>query len=449
MTTDYTNLVWPLGRRRVLAAVAIIIACLLLAGAAAIPFVFESASILYKFGTDKLMLRTGKILGLIAGTLLLFQLVLAARIRLLDKIFALDRLFNFHQVSGIIIAVCVLVHPILILGQEDLLFIPLALRYWPEFVGLGLLLTILGMAVSGNLRALLRIPFNYWWIMHRMAAVATAAALFVHVLYVSDTFENGLPRTIVFCAAGLYVLLYAWVKLKRFVIRHRPYTVTAVEPSAKEAFRLRAAPNSREINLNAPGQFAFITINSKNISGEEHPFTIAASPTGHPDLEFVIRTSGDWTKKIGHVTPGDKISIDGPYGLFTHLRCPEAPEIVMIAGGIGITPMLAMLRFMADTFDERKITLVWSNRTTEHIILPDEFADLEYRLPGLRIIQLLTDTPESKQLDQAGLQEILANTSRNAPVFLCGPPQMMRDIKNALATLGFPKKMIFTERFSL
>lgn len=449
MSKDIANLVLPTGRRRILGALVLFIGLLVLAGAASIPFLFESASILYKFGADKLMLRTGKVLGMIAAALLLLQLVLAARIRFLDRIFALDRLFYFHRISGIIIAACVLIHPVLILLPEDMLFIPLEFRYWPEFVGLGLLLFILGMAVSGNFRAALWIPFNFWWIMHRIAAVITAAALFVHVLYVSDTFEKGLPQTLAFCAMGLYIMLYVWVKLKRFVIRHRPYTVAAVKPAAMDAYRLQVKPNARTIKPNAPGQFAFITIKSNNISGEEHPFTIAASPTTGPDTEFIIRTSGDWTKNIGNVRPGDQVSIDGPYGLFTYLRMPEAREIVMIAGGIGITPMLSMLRCMADTSEQRKITLVWSNRTREHIVLSDEFLEIETRLSGLHILHVLSDALGSKPLDRPQLEKILAQTSREAPIFLCGPPQMMTDIKKILLNLGFSRRLIFTERFSL
>jgi len=129
MNEEISNLVWPTGRRRFLGALAFLIGLLLLAGAASIPFLFESASILYKFGADKLMLRTGKVLGMIAGTLLLLQLVLAARIRFLDRIFALDRLFYFHQISGTLIAACVIIHTKLIMLPEDILFIPLEISY--------------------------------------------------------------------------------------------------------------------------------------------------------------------------------------------------------------------------------------------------------------------------------------------------------------------------------
>lgn len=81
-----------------------------------------------------------------------------------------------------------------------------------------------------------------------------------------------------------------------------------------------------------------------------------------------------------------------------------------------------MLRHMADTGDQRKITLIWSNRTREHIIFPDAFKDLESRLPGLHVSHVLTDTPPSNQLDRTELEKMLAQTRRDAPVFLCGPP---------------------------
>ncbi|HMA86437.1 MAG TPA: hypothetical protein VKN73_12095, partial [Desulfosalsimonadaceae bacterium] len=122
---------------------------------------------------------------------------------------------------------------------------------------------------------------------------------------------------------------------------------------------------------------------------------------------------------------------------------------VMIAGGIGITPMLSMLRYMADTGDQRKTILIWSNQSKGHIIFADEFKALETRLPGLHVSHVLTDTPQSKLLDRTELEKMLAGTSRNAPIFLCGPPQMMTDIKKSLLAIGFPRRLIFTERFSL
>ncbi|MFZ2632456.1 MAG: ferredoxin reductase family protein [Desulfosalsimonadaceae bacterium] len=431
---------------------------LMMGSAASIPFFVESSSILYKFGLDRTLLRTGKIVGILAGCLVMLQLVLASRLKFLDRVFALNTLLNTHRTIGIFIALGAVIHPALILYSEDMLIIPLELRYWPEFVGVFLLAVILGTVTTAAGRLFFGLSFDRWRILHQTAVLIAAAAFFVHVLFVSDSFGTGAPRIMVFSAMGAYGLLYSWVKLRFLRIRRKPFTVSGIRPVGREAFGLTLEPES--VNGTAgifpylPGQFGFIRITSSALSAEEHPFTIASAPTRPGSLEFVIRTSGDWTRRIGRVSPGDPVFIDGPYGFFTHLRGQTQQEIIMIAGGIGITPMLSMLRYMADKGDPRKITLIWSNRTREHIIFPDEFKALESRLRGLAVTYVITEAqdagPESGRLDQSALQRLLSGSGRrSAMVFVCGPPQMMFDITKALVRMGFLRRSIFTERFSL
>ena len=145
--------------------------------------------------------------------------------------------------------------------------------------------------------------------------------------------------------------------------------------------------------------------------------------------------------------------LNGPFGLFSHLQLPAKKEIIMIAGGIGITPMLSMLRYMADCNDQREITLIWSNQTRKHIIFPDEFQSLEALLKGLRIFHVLTRDPEFRgetgRLDQPKLKRLLSDCSRSAIIFVCGPDEMMKEVHRCLVSLNFPRCMIFMERFSL
>ena len=123
----------------------------------------------------------------------------------------------------------------------------------------------------------------------------------------------------------------------------------------------------------------------------------------------------------------------------------------MIAGGIGITPMLSMLRFMADQNDTRDITLIWSNRSQANVVYPDEMATLAAKLTGLRRIPIFTRSTEngkqSDRLSRTTLEATLSGCSRQANIFVCGPPQMMTQIKNDLKTIGFPTRSIFTEIF--
>jgi ferredoxin-NADP reductase len=180
---------------------------------------------------------------------------------------------------------------------------------------------------------------------------------------------------------------------------------------------------------------------------------LTSTPTRTSCLQFIVRTTGDWTPKLKNLQPGDRVLLNGPFGLFSHLQLPAKNEIIMIAGGIGITPMLSMLRYMADCNDQRKITLIWSNQTRKHIIFPDEFQSLEAQLKGLRIFHVLTRDPEfwgkAGRLDQHKLKMLLSDCSQASAIFVCGPHQMMKEVRRCLVSLNFSKHLIFMERFSL
>ena len=429
----------------------------LIGSAASLPFFFESASMWYKTGSDQALLRTGKVLGVIAACLLLLQLVLSARLRFMDRIFGLNNLILMHRFLGLTILGLVVIHPVLVQLADDMLFIPFQLRYWPEFSGLFLAVLIMGMVLGALWRIPLGIPYHWWRPGHRATAILAFIVLFTHVLNVSETFESGFPRQATFALAGISILFYAWVSARPWRNRGHPYCLTAVDKAGQEAYSLHIKPQgldpmrktSRGFQRYFPGQFAFVTVCSDHISKEEHPFTIASSPSRPDKLEFIIRNSGDWTQRIQNLRPGDQVFLDGPYGLFTHLRCPLDQELVMIAGGIGITPMLSILRYMADARDQRRITLVWSNKTREHIIYSEEIEDVQTRLPGLHIFHIFTAPPGGRRLDQDQLAQLLSACSREAAAFICGPPQMLTTMHSALKSIGFSKRRIFMERFSL
>jgi len=117
-------------------------AILLLVGAMSSPFFFESPLIWYKFDSAKALLLTGKMLGLTAATLLFFQLIQVARLKVSDRVFSLPGLIRNHRLNAIVIFLLALVNPILVLTSEEKLNIPLELRYWPEWVGVDVLTLI-------------------------------------------------------------------------------------------------------------------------------------------------------------------------------------------------------------------------------------------------------------------------------------------------------------------
>ena len=439
--------------RQILGILLGMVLLLVIAGAASIPFYFESSTILYKFGLNRHLLRLGQITGTVAGCLLLLQIILGARLKCLDRIFGLCRLFRYHRIAGFIIACLIIIHPIMIFIPENRIFIPLELRYWPEFVGLFLLLLIIFTVISGHWRAWLRFPFHRWWPIHRWAAFLIVVAFWVHVLSVSETFGQKPLQMVAFFSMCICGLLFFWIRTRTIRNRRKSFLVSAVEPAGENTACLKINPNTKHTPIYMPGQFGFLTFISDHISKEEHPFSITSAPTKNSRLEFVARTTGDWTSKLNKLKPGDSVLMDGPFGMFSHLQVPEKKEIIMIAGGIGITPMLSMLRYMAAHNDQRKIILIWSNQTRKHIILPDEFQKIASQLKNLRIEHVLTRETEYREekgrLDRPMLKRLLMNYSRSAAVFVCGPNQMMKEVYQSLVFLRFPRRFIFMERFSL
>ena len=423
------------------------------AGAAIFPIYVESSSLLYKFGADRRLLLAAHSLGLLGGYLLLIQLIAGARLKSLDRIFGLNNLFRFHRCNGLAIACLVTVHPVLIFISDDRVFIPLQLRYWPEFVGLLMLLSIVVTAVLSQWRKRFKLPFHRWWPVHRNAAIFILAAYWVHLHFVNETFRQGFAAVVFWTGAGLCALILLWARARPLLNGRHPFSVVKVKAAGKDALRLVVEPTKRNLPAYAPGQFGFIRPCSGRVAREEHPFTIASTPTRTDAFEFFVRTTGDWTATLDRLQPGDVLAVDGPFGLFSHVTLPAGSEIVMVAGGIGITPMLSMLRFMADRNDQRKVTLIWSNRTRAHILGRDEFRKLSERLTNFKIFHILTRentaSGQKRRLDRSQLAELLSDCSRRSAVFVCGPRQMMKTVSRALASLGFQRRRIFSERFGL
>ncbi len=306
------------------------------ASAWTLPFLFESPTIYYKFGLDKTLLRGGKLMGLTATILLLFQLLMVSRFKFLDKIFSLNRLYTVHRYNGIAILTLALLHGVSILAAGNFTFFPLEIRYWPEFLGISTAVVMLGIVISANWRQSLRMPYEFWRRTHQVVAPLSITAVCVHLLFVSETFESGLPRWLAMGFASLNMLLIGRLWFRRLFHRPRLHEVVSITPAGQNAVAVTLAARNSPTLAYLPGQFAFIRPLSARLPREEHPFTIASSPIQSKLLQFVIGAKGDWTNQVDRLVVGDPVRVDGPYGVFSHIALADKGPVIMIAGGIGV-----------------------------------------------------------------------------------------------------------------
>ncbi|MEI6127294.1 MAG: ferredoxin reductase family protein [Pseudomonadota bacterium] len=404
----------------------------------------------------KRVVAAGDMFALGAAALVLMQLCLACRFKFLDRIFGLSRLLAAHRAVGVSAVALGTLHPLFIFAPAQRALGPLRPEIWPAMVGMALLAGLWAAVCLSLWRGLLRLAFPLWWRMHRAGAFVGTMLLGAHVLNVNGDFEQGWPRWAFIAALVAYgAVLMRHKAVKPALLRSHGFTVTGLSQRGRNVYAVELSPVQGAVFSYLPGQFAFVSFQSLSLSAEEHHFTLSSTPTRPGSIIFTIKSSGDFTACIGSLRAGDTAFVDGPYGLFSHLARGRhtAGELIMIAGGIGITPMLSMLRYMSDVQDKRALTLVWSNRTSEDIFCREELESIGRALPHLAIHYVLTREADSAgnkvRLDAGTLQHLLDGCSRGAAVFICGPPPLMHAVTKGLAALGFKRRQIFTERFSL
>jgi ferredoxin-NADP reductase len=180
-----------------------------------------------------------------------------------------------------------------------------------------------------------------------------------------------------------------------------------------------------------PGQATLVSIDRSGWQDQKRPFTFT-SLNDWPDLEFTIKIYPDHegvTAQLGGLEAGDRLLIEDPWGTIQY----KGPG-VFIAGGAGVTPFIAILRQLAKDGKIAGHALLFSNKTNRDIILRDEFEAMS----GLQCVFTVTDEPdptlESRLIDRAFLEEKLSNFDQH--FYVCGPRQMVADLKGHLEALG-------------
>ncbi|MBE0583182.1 MAG: ferric reductase-like transmembrane domain-containing protein [Desulfofustis sp.] len=202
----------------------LIIVGLLLAAAGTagtLPFFYESTTMWYKIGLDKTLLRVGKICGLLAVTLICAQSIIGLRPRLLEKAFGAPSLLRWHRRGAAVIVLLAVLHVLLILVPEGLKNLPIGPKFWPEMLGGGLLVILVLQTGYSWTRERWRLAYQRWRTIHRYLAWCILLLVPVHLLFVSETFSQTVPRLWVVCVLGGTLAIQLTVRLRRRLTAHR------------------------------------------------------------------------------------------------------------------------------------------------------------------------------------------------------------------------------------
>jgi predicted ferric reductase len=389
--------------------------------------------------------KLGAALLLIAYSVLSLQPVLAARLKSVDRQFGLDMVYVFHKTMGMIAALSQVCAMAFFLADPGAAV--------PKPVWLGTVLIIM-LGVSAFLHRELGLTYESWRRLHNVLFMAVFAAVFLQAWTIVRRLDNLLLAWIILTQGALAISAYVHHKFLGPARRRKGlYRVKSISAEARNVWTLTFEPPQKTKRFDfLPGQFQFITFDRGK--GEEHPFTISSSPTDNSGHSATIKGSGDFTKTIGSMKPGDLVGIQAAFGRFSHVFEPSERNLIFIAGGIGITPFMSMLRYMRDRSDDRDVLMFYANRAEEDIVFRRELDSIAAMAsPHLRVVHVL-DAPnqdwqgEQGRIDRPLIEKYAGNIS-NGLFYLCGPPPTMNALAAMLIDAGVPAKRIRTERFAL
>ena len=202
-----------------------------------------------------------------------------------------------------------------------------------------------------------------------------------------------------------------------------------------------------------PGQYVDVTVPQHGVT---RSFSMANTPTGRTGtLEFVIKVypDGHFSSLLagGGLSVGDRVEVVGPYGVFT-LREGSDARIVLVGGGAGMAPILALLRALAERGSDRDIVFYYGARTVRDLCFEDELHELERTLPSFRYVPALSEPVDADWDGETGLiTDVLKRREESltgAHAYVCGPPPMVEAAMTVLEGLGVEERRIYYDKFT-
>jgi predicted ferric reductase len=395
---------------------------------------------------------------MISGAMFFLQFWSSGRFETLSGRVGIDRIMGFHRLAAVAALLIAIAHPIaplvpifieephgalLLLG--DMLARPRSLSGVLSLAGL---VVLVGFALLRTRRGM---RYEFWRATHGPLAIVVAGLVLHHALTNGDYSRAPLPRAVWMALGGaaLLTFFFAYV-LRPWRMWRQGWVVDSVEPAADRVWQvILRAPQRLRFRFRA-GQFLWLTVAPNSPPFHDHPFSIASSPRMLPNLRLIIREAGDCTSAFGALEPGRRVAVDGPHGGF--ILPSGGGHVVMIAGGVGVAPVIGMLEEAADSGDARSFRLLYAGRTPAALAglrLIESFSRrLDLRV--MKVVDASAEPPNFEQgpVDRRHIAEILSGVPpKESFCLVCGPTAMMEIATDALLGHGVLANRILYERF--
>ena len=385
------------------------------------------------------------------------QVVLAARVPALVRASGMDTLIRLHRYMGVVLVVLLVAHVVVFLLQrgtsmlEWMFFVDRQPKAWSAAVAWwGMVL----ITVTSVWRRRFGWSYERWRVFHLAFTAAAMFGGYLHMLTSGDYVAWTPHRIVVTVAMVASVAGVAYLRVGRaFAATGTAYVVEQVRPERGDSVTVRLAAHGHGGAAFRPGDVAWLRSAGAPYSLAEHPFSVASSTHDPRVLEFTCKLVGDHTGGMAKLAPGQVVYVDGPHG--AGRPSLDAPGHVLVSAGIGITPVMSLIRTVAGDPARRHtpMLLVHGARSEDDITFREELAALDAELPGLHIVYALSRpgpgwSGHVGRIDSSLLERAAAHgAGAGWDVFACGPVELLTTVEHTFARLGVPANRVHVERF--
>jgi predicted ferric reductase len=375
----------------------------------------------------------------------------------IEKIVGLDKLARIHRTNGKLALSCILIHPLLIaLGYAMSAkinfiqqYISLLLEYedvWQAEVAVILFVITVGTSIY-ILRK--KLKYESWYYVHLFNYLAILLA-WGHQLENGADFQ--INQTFVYYWYALYAFVFGNHLLFRFIRpiylfhKHQFYVQKIVQEKKNVSSLYISGKQIEKFDVQA-GQFMILRFLTKGFWWQAHPFSLSQVSDGKT-IRVTIKNVGDFTGDIPHIRPGTKVLIDGPYGVFTEAAAKEK-KIVLVAAGIGITPIRSLLEQMVG--NKKDIILLYANKRKDEIVFKEEIDTLAKKhkfIVHYFLSQEKVNGYISSRLSVEKIEDLVKDLQKR-DIYICGPQLLTDSLRYQLLQKGIKKSLIHYEKFAL
>jgi predicted ferric reductase len=404
----------------------------------------------------------GRITGLVSADLLLIQVLLMARIPLVERAYGQDELARRHRLVGFWSFNLMLAHVALItLGYAASArtgvvaeFLRLVLTYPGMLIALAGTAALTLVAGTSIRAARARLRYEDWHLLHLYGYVGVGLAL-PHQLWTGADFLTSPIATVywwtLWAAAAAAIIVWR-VAVPLYRSSRHALVVERVEQEGPDAVSVILRGRKLDRLGAAAGQFFTWRFLDGPGWTRGHPYSLSAAPTPS-HLRITARGLGDGTGRLSRLRPGTRVLIEGPYGRM-HAGVRTRRKVTLLAAGIGVTPLRALLEELEQGPGD--VTLVYRARAADDLVLRHEIDALAartgarvYYALGPRIRGRRSWLPQSAaHLDDATALRHLVPDVAEHDVYICGGVEWMEAARDACLAAGVPAERVHLERFS-